>query len=425
SRNKYDGISLFCSSNNIISGNIASDNRVDGIFLYTNCHDNIITSNNASRNGRDGLYLIGSVNNFIKSNVFMDNWFAGIYLWQSSSNTTIIENNITNNDCTGVYLDDSNDNIIKDNYIAGNEDEGIAVYDSWYNNITRNVLEGNGRYGVVMWDLSSCNRINENSFLSGTPADFCGGNNWDGNYWHDYVERYPNATNDGTAWDTPYEVETGSGLVDHYPIVNSYHEQISSNGEEEDENDDTILGNQPGNDLQVYIKPIITVALYILVVTIATIAYTRRNQSPTRTTGISPRLRGIDESDFVMQNHENIDPFVGWEGSSEPRFEYKKKEEIIAEYKSRREHARKNGEKSCIICHEYLHPEDTHALSCPHCEREGHHECLESWLENHSICPVCLKSLVKPEIVPEILPEVTIGRPRLPSGHWDVLAPRL
>jgi len=46
---------------------------------------------------------------------------------------------------------------------------------------------------------------------------------WDfegeGNYWSDYEERYPNATEiDGTdIWNTPYEIDADN--IDHYPII--------------------------------------------------------------------------------------------------------------------------------------------------------------------------------------------------------------
>jgi parallel beta-helix repeat protein len=46
---------------------------------------------------------------------------------------------------------------------------------------------------------------------------------WDdgsqGNYWSDYTARYPDATNDGTVWDTPYAFNT-PGKMDNYPLVN-------------------------------------------------------------------------------------------------------------------------------------------------------------------------------------------------------------
>jgi hypothetical protein len=41
-----------------------------------------------------------------------------------------------------------------------------------------------------------------------------------GNYWNDYRERYPTATNDGETWDQAYEIEgTTPPNLDEYPLV--------------------------------------------------------------------------------------------------------------------------------------------------------------------------------------------------------------
>ena len=39
-----------------------------------------------------------------------------------------------------------------------------------------------------------------------------------GNYWSNYEDRYPNATNDGTVWDTPFAIYRDD-VVDRYPLV--------------------------------------------------------------------------------------------------------------------------------------------------------------------------------------------------------------
>lgn len=56
----------------------------------------------------------------------------------------------------------------------------------------------------------------------------CNGNFWDngslGNYWSDYEMRYPNATNNGVVWDTPYEINGSTTDVDNYPLVHPYIE---------------------------------------------------------------------------------------------------------------------------------------------------------------------------------------------------------
>ena len=45
-----------------------------------------------------------------------------------------------------------------------------------------------------------------------------------GNYWDDYEKLYPNAKNDGTVWDTPYDIEDwyGDPAQDKYPVVSPF-----------------------------------------------------------------------------------------------------------------------------------------------------------------------------------------------------------
>jgi len=48
-------------------------------------------------------------------------------------------------------------------------------------------------------------------------------NTWDNgskaNYWNDYIERYPNATQKNGIWETPYNIPLGNNS-DRYPLVN-------------------------------------------------------------------------------------------------------------------------------------------------------------------------------------------------------------
>ena len=40
-----------------------------------------------------------------------------------------------------------------------------------------------------------------------------------GNYWGDYIAKYPLATNNETVWDTGYEIDGDGGGVDGKPLV--------------------------------------------------------------------------------------------------------------------------------------------------------------------------------------------------------------
>jgi PKD repeat protein len=45
-----------------------------------------------------------------------------------------------------------------------------------------------------------------------------------GNYWSDYISRYPAASKDGPVWTTPYRVKLGAGVFDMYPLAYRYEQ---------------------------------------------------------------------------------------------------------------------------------------------------------------------------------------------------------
>ena len=75
--------------------------------------NNIIIGNSASNN-RNGIYLEKSSNNVLLGNNFCNNNWYGIHLW-TSCNNSITGNNVSNNNGDGISLDGS-----RDNNIAGN-----------------------------------------------------------------------------------------------------------------------------------------------------------------------------------------------------------------------------------------------------------------------------------------------------------------
>jgi parallel beta-helix repeat protein len=135
-----------------------------------------------------GIYLKSSSNNHIYSNVFSNNKF-GIWLWYSSNNNIIHNNTIMNSDYEGILiLDHSCNNLIYSNDFYNN---GYVGTDQAYDECT--LLYG-PQYTNTWYDALMSN----------------------GNYWCDYPEEYPDATNNGIVWDTPYEFE---GNEDPYPLV--------------------------------------------------------------------------------------------------------------------------------------------------------------------------------------------------------------
>jgi parallel beta-helix repeat protein len=150
----------FCN-NNVLSGNTASNNEY-GIFLeYSN--NSVLTGNTASNNNV-GIRLDHSTNNTVTGNTASNNSVAGIYLRSSSNSNAITGNNASNNN-VGIHLYSSSNNVL------------------FHNNLINNTVQANVTFGDAnMWN---------DDYPSG------------GNYWSDYEERYPNATElDGSGYGT-------------------------------------------------------------------------------------------------------------------------------------------------------------------------------------------------------------------------------
>ncbi|MFX0099737.1 MAG: PKD domain-containing protein, partial [Candidatus Hodarchaeota archaeon] len=75
-------------------------------------------------------------------------------------------------------------------------------------------------------------------------------------------------------------------------------------------------------------------------------------------------------------------------------------------------------EDQCIICFEPIECDDE-IITCSFCGRRGHTLCMTKWLEDHSLCPVCLHEFVMPNSS-----TTNLLKPVLPSTNWNVQAPR-
>jgi parallel beta-helix repeat protein len=185
---------------------------------------------------------------------------VGIVIWESSNNT-IFGNTITQND-VGIELWQSSDNKISGNIVTANSGTGIAISGSGtLNNAVGNYV-ANNRVGIG-FGYGTSNTIAENYIANNEEGIFFGGNppaqgasnntlysnslinntkqvndyhwtnsfsrpsinNWDngkeGNYWSDYKDRYPNATesNSSGIWGTPYVLDQYN--KDNYPLMSN------------------------------------------------------------------------------------------------------------------------------------------------------------------------------------------------------------
>jgi len=233
--NGNQGIYLYNSSNNSISENSITNSADSGIYLYQSSN-NIITGNILTENNQDGIYLFDSSHNSINgNNITLNN--QGIHVYSSSANNSVVENTITKNSGYGVSLDWAHNNFVSENYIAENG-KGILVLDSSNNRIIGNTVKENNGWGIRLERLQKNNIIYHNYFIDnkveeglqvsiprlwGPGWEDGNPNVWDdgekGNYWSDYLTRYPNATEiDSTGiGDTPFYINPNN--IDNYPIM--------------------------------------------------------------------------------------------------------------------------------------------------------------------------------------------------------------
>jgi parallel beta-helix repeat protein len=246
-----EGITLRDSSNNEISGNIISESGDYGIKLYYGSSDNTVSENNIEGTGKDGVHVEhgGSGNTIIKNQINNSQEY-GIYL-SSFQNSVIAENNITLSKVCGINLQyGANENTVRGNYLTKNglgilvETAGITITENtmienygWamrlngsqknnkihHNNfINNNVTEGLQVSMPAVWlfDPPESSQKNGPTLAAGNP------NSWDdgkeGNYWSDYLSRYPNASEAGNTGvgDTAYFINENN--IDYYPLMKPY-----------------------------------------------------------------------------------------------------------------------------------------------------------------------------------------------------------
>jgi len=215
--NQISGIELESASDNTITNNFIHANANYGIELES-ASDNTITNNFIHANTNYGINVVSSDNNIFAGNTITGNGI-GIYV-KASSNNSIYRNNITANNQAIRFVAsiaaNSSYNTVNENNIALNEihiyTESGATYNTIYhNNFLNNTEQLSPPY------------IDNTDYYPIFP-DWI--NSWDngseGNYWSDYEDDYPNATElDGSGvWDMQYFV--GFLGVDKFPLMQPY-----------------------------------------------------------------------------------------------------------------------------------------------------------------------------------------------------------
>ncbi len=172
------------SSNITISGNNITDNNV-GVWLVESSH-NILLRNQIEACKDNGIWLAESSNNTIYCNNIRASNTSGILLEAWSEYNVVFENNITDNNI-GVWIAFSSNNQFYHNNLTVNTKQ-VDIH-----------VSGDANF----WD-----------------------NGVEGNYWSEFEERYPNASEvDGSGiWDTPYVIDENN--QDNYPLIPEFSPKL-------------------------------------------------------------------------------------------------------------------------------------------------------------------------------------------------------
>jgi len=224
------GISLSISKYNLISDNLVQYNYLGigivprGIFPLSSISYNNTIWNNTVNYNEVGIYLSGRFggcqnNTILENNVNSNNEY-GIQV-SKSKGIDIEKNLIYNNLKDGLFIVLSDNCEIIDNIIENNENNGIDAYASHDNLYIRNVIRNNLKIGISFDFTQYSNLLYENCFIENTinAQDNGTDNQWDngitGNYWDDYS----GSDGDGNGiGDVPYNITGSAGSQDNFPL---------------------------------------------------------------------------------------------------------------------------------------------------------------------------------------------------------------
>jgi parallel beta-helix repeat protein len=178
-----------------------------GYVMLVNCDNITVQNQNICSNG-EGIVLLNTTNSRVFGNTVSDS-VIGI----------------------GVFL--SKHNMILENFIRNNDD-GMRIGDSVNNTITFNNITLNNVWAINFKGSQTNNTIYYNNFIDNGSGNLqisidkmAGlglGNFWDngtiGNYWSDYLQRYPNAStksSDTLVGNTPFYINENN--IDSYPLM--------------------------------------------------------------------------------------------------------------------------------------------------------------------------------------------------------------
>ncbi|MFX0100141.1 MAG: NosD domain-containing protein [Candidatus Hodarchaeota archaeon] len=192
--------------------NAASEGLLLESSTNVDVNNNLFSGNNIGIHVNDDNLLISNI--IIGNNTFISN---GIDVLDPSNGVTIVGNNFNGSDVGICLVCAVNITVIHNTFEGCGT--GILLDDTVDSTIQGNIFNATSGYGVEITSQSTRNLVISNEFHScnggGVQAfDDVGGNNWTGNYWSDFRDRYPTAQNQDGEWMVSYELDGGAGAGD-------------------------------------------------------------------------------------------------------------------------------------------------------------------------------------------------------------------
>ncbi len=196
--NNENGIRISQADNNTILGNNCTGSGGSGISLQQATNSTL--ANNSCSGNVYGMRLNGSTDNTLVNNKLTSN-DAGMLLLLSHRNG-IRWNLIKSSSYACLELEESNQNQVRENLLTGSRD-AISFDKAKNNNITRNKLRDNDRYGIY---------VSGNSMNNSAHGNVIAGNEDHGVYVHASSPYTVNATGNWWGDETgPYHQTTNTG----------------------------------------------------------------------------------------------------------------------------------------------------------------------------------------------------------------------
>lgn len=253
--NNEVGIYFYVSTDNVVKNNIVVNNYFYGVLMdYSpGPPTNVISNNIISGNGF-GIGLDTSFGHTITGNIITNSTWNGIYVFSNSHNNTLTENTVIGA-VNGIFLQQSNAMALQGNAIYNVTWDGVHLLSSSFNRVSHNIIKNNYRgaylrekahnntftanlfssnaFGVKLRN-SDKNVFYHNNFVNNTYSAFSEDstpltNSWDsgypsgGNYWSEhtgvdiYSGPYQNVTGSDGIGDNPYVI--ASSNIDRYPLI--------------------------------------------------------------------------------------------------------------------------------------------------------------------------------------------------------------